>query len=183
MQIHQLSVSHDEIQDRLLVRLNTQAAHEFRFWLTRRMVLRLLPAMDQTLARLEAAQPGVAASDLSTQQILTEIKRDAFLQSADFATPYDALAQHFPLGPEPLLVTDVQMTLHGQGNLEVVFQQKMGEGVQSCHLNLQAQLVHGLIHLLKETLLKATWEMAAPNGSISTESHGPLPMNSTVYKH
>ncbi len=87
MQIHQLSVSHEEVQDRLLVRLNTQEAHEYRFWLTRRLALRLLPALDQSLIRLEAAQPGVAAADLSTQQILTDIKRDAFLQSADFATP------------------------------------------------------------------------------------------------
>ena len=183
MQIHQLSVSHDETQDRLLVRLNTQAAHEFRFWLTRRMVLRLLPALDQTLTRLEAAQPGVAASNQNAQQILADIKRDTFLKNADFKTPYAANAEQLPMGPDPLLVTDVQLTLNAHGNLEVVFQQKMGEGVQSCHLNLQAQLVHGLIHLLKETLLKATWEMAAPNGSISTESHGPLPMNSTVYKH
>jgi hypothetical protein len=183
MQIHQLSVSHEEVQDRILVRLNTQDAHEYRFWLTRRIVLRLLPALDQSVIRLEAAQPGVAASDPSTQQILTDIKRDAFLQNADFATPYEALAQHLPLGPEPLLVTDVQLTLHAHGNLEVVFRQKMGNGVQSCHLQLQSQLVHGLIHLLKETLVKAAWEMAAPNGSISKEPHGSLPMNSTVYKH
>jgi len=59
MQIHQLSISHDEVQDRWLVRLNTQDAQESRFWLIRRMPLRLLPSV----LRLEAAQPGVAASD------------------------------------------------------------------------------------------------------------------------
>jgi hypothetical protein len=37
MNIHQLSVNHDERQDRLLLRLNTQDLKEFRFWLTRRM--------------------------------------------------------------------------------------------------------------------------------------------------
>jgi hypothetical protein len=183
MQIHQLSVSHEEVQDRLLVRLNTQEAHEYRFWLTRRLALRLLPALDQSLIRLEAAQPGVAASDLSTQQILTDIKRDAFLQSADFATPYAAVAQHLPLGPDPLLVTDVQMTLQAQGNLEVVFQQKNGDSVQSCQLNLQAQLVHGLIHLLKETLVKAEWEIGSPARPLSNESPGALSMGPTAYKH
>ena len=183
MQIHQLSVSHNEAQDRLLVRLNTKEAHEYRFWLTRRLALRLLPALDQTVIRLEAAQPGVAASDMNSQKILTDIKRDAFLQKADFATPYAAAAEHLPLGPEPLLITDVQMTLQAQGNLKMVFQQKSGDSVQSCQLNLQAQLVHGLIHLLKETVVKAEWEMATPNRPLSTEAQGDVPTSPTTYKH
>jgi hypothetical protein len=183
MQIHQLSVSHHEVQDRLLVRLNTQDAQEFRFWLTRRMALRLLPAMNQSLVRLESTQPGVAASNQNAQKILTEIKRDAFLQTADFATPYAAQAQLLPLGPEPLLVTDVQLSLQSNGSLTVVFQQKVSEAVQSCHLNLQAQLVHGLIHLVQEALVKADWEMAAPKPAIATESSLKLSTDPAAYKH
>lgn len=182
MQIHQLSVSHDEVQDRLLVRLNTQDEHEYRFWLTRRMALRLLPAMNQSLVRLEATQPGVAASDPNAQQILTEIKRDAFLQTADFATPYAAKAQQLPLGTEPLLVTDAQLTLQSNGSLEVVFQQKMGHAIQSCHLNLHVQLVHGLIHLVTETMVKADWEMATPTAN-STEASPPSTIGPAAYKH
>lgn len=183
MQIHQLSVSHDEIQDRLLVRLNTQDAQEFRFWLTRRMAFRLLPALNQTLTRLEASQPGVAASDHTAQQILADIKRDAFLQNADFETPYFANAQQFPLGSEPLLVTDVQLTLQSQGNLEVIFRQKKGEEVLSCRLNLQAQLVHGLIHLLKETLTKAEWHVVTTQPESSSETTHASTSESTAYKH
>jgi len=182
MQIHQLSVSHDEVQDRLLLRLNTQDAQEFRFWLTRRMALRLLPAMNQSLTRLEAAQPGVAASDPSAQQILTEIKRDAFLKTADFATPYAAKAQQLPLGSEPLLVTDAQLTFQSNGSLEVVLQQKTGLSIQSCHLNLHVQLVHGLIHLVKETLVKADWEMTTPTAS-SPGASQPTTIEPAAYKH
>jgi hypothetical protein len=182
MQIHQLSVSHDEVQDRLLLRLNTQDAQEFRFWLTRRMALRLLPAMNQSLTRLEAAQPGVAASDPSAQQILTEIKRDAFLKTADFATPYAAKAQQLPLGSEPLLVTDAQLTFQSNGSLEVVLQQKTGLSIQSCHLNLHVQLVHGLIHLVKETLVKADWEMTTPTARSSGASQ-PTTIEPAAYKH
>jgi hypothetical protein len=67
MNIHQLSVSYDERQDRLLLRLNTQDRQEFRFWLTRRMALRLFPAIEQSVQRMEASQPGVAAPDTSSQ--------------------------------------------------------------------------------------------------------------------
>ena len=52
MNIHQLSVHHEERQDRLLLRLNTKDQQEFRFWLTRRMTLRLLPAIEKTAVRL-----------------------------------------------------------------------------------------------------------------------------------
>jgi hypothetical protein len=183
MQIHQLSVSHEEVQDRLLVRLNTQDAHEYRFWLTRRMALRLLPALDQSLVRLEAAQPGVTASNRNAQQILTEIKRDVFLQNADFATPYNAQAQHFPLGPEPLLVTDVQLTLQAHGHLEVMIQQKIGDSIQSCQLKLQAQLVHGWIHLLRESLAKAEWDTAVPPSTLTHNSQHPDASELTAYKH
>lgn len=157
MNIHQLSVSHDERQDRLLLRLNTQNAQEFRFWLTRRMAIRLLPVVEQSVVRLEAAQPGMAAADPTSQHMLTELKREAFLQTADFSTPYDSQIQQLPLGREPLLITDTQITVQGNGSLQLVFQQKTGETVQSCHLNLQPQLVHGLIHLIRQAMAKADW--------------------------
>jgi hypothetical protein len=57
MNIHQLSVNHDERQDRLLLRLNTQDQQEFRFWLTRRMTLRLMPAIEQSAVRLKRRNP------------------------------------------------------------------------------------------------------------------------------
>jgi hypothetical protein len=157
MHIHQLSVSHDERQDRLLLRLNTQDSQEFFFWLTRRMVARLLPAMGHSLDKLESHQPGVAAADAHSQRILTEIKREAFLQNADFATPYSTQAGSCPLGPEPLLVTDVQLSLQPNGSLQVLIQEKNGDSTKSCQLNLQAPLVHGLIHLVHQTITKAEW--------------------------
>lgn len=183
MQIHQLSVSHDEIQDRLLVRLNTQNSHEFRFWFTRRMALRLLPAMNQSLSRLEAAQPGVAASDEQAQQILTDIKREDFLKSADFATPYAAVPQQLPLGPEPLLVTDVQLSVPSHGSLEVIFQQKAAGAIQSCHLHLQAPLVHGWIHLLRQTMAKAEWNSSAPQAAVHGGPAFSAQSDKTAYKH
>ena len=57
MNIHQLNVSHNDRQDRLLLRVNTQTAEEFRFWLTRRLTLRLLPALQQALGRMESTSP------------------------------------------------------------------------------------------------------------------------------
>ncbi len=160
MQIHQLSVSYVDRQDRLLLRVNTQTAQEFRFWLTRRMALRLLPAIGQSLGRLEAQTPGVLAPDKGSRQILTDLKREAFLEKADFQTPFAEQAAELPLGKEPMLVTDVQLTLQAAGGMLMVLQDKGGTsdpGTKQCQLQLQASLVHGLTHLMRQAIDTAQW--------------------------
>ena len=158
MSIHQLSVHHDERQDRLLLRLNTQDQQEFRFWLTRRMTLRLIPAIEQSAVRLEAAQPGVAATDVPSQHLLSELKRDAFLKKADFATPFENRATQWPLGVEPMLITDAHLTIKPGGALEMAFEDKSDPAhARSCQLHLQVSLVHGMVHLIQQAIEKAEW--------------------------
>ena len=170
MNIHQLSVHHDERQDRLLLRLNTKDQQEFRFWLTRRMTLRLLPAIQQSTVRLESAQPGVAATDAPAQHLLTELKRDAFLQQADFATPFETRATQWPLGAEPLLITDAHLTIKPGGALEMAFEDKSDvTQVKSCQLHLQVSLVHGMVHLIRQASEKAEWGLLGTS-AITTEA-------------
>ncbi len=172
MNIHQLSVHHDERQDRLLLRLNTQDLQEFRFWLTRRMTLRLMPAIEQSTQRLEAAQPGVAATDVQSQQMLTELKRDAFLKQADFATPFENRATQWPLGAEPMLITDAHLSVQAGGALDIAFEDKSDPAhPRSCQLHLHVSLVHGLVHLIQQALEKAQWGVAGP----SAAPRGPGP--------
>lgn len=171
MNIHQLSVHHDERQDRLLLRLNTQDHKEFRFWLTRRLTMRLMPVVQQTAARLEAAQPGVAATDAQSQTMLREFKREAFLEKADFATPYEIQARQWPLGPEPMLITEAHLSIKPCGTLEISFEDKSAPPqVRSCQLNLQIDLVHGMAHLIEQAFDKAQWGPAqTPGGPIEQD--------------
>jgi hypothetical protein len=173
MNIHQLSVNHDERQDRLLLRLNTQDLQEFRFWLTRRMTLRLMPAIEQSAERLEAAQPGVAVTDVPSQQLLTELKRDAFLKKADFATPFENRATQWPLGAEPLLITDAHMSIPPGGALEISFEDKSDPAqARSCQLHLQVSLVHGMAHLIRQASEKAEW--SAVSSPVPATEAGPV---------
>ena len=183
MNIHQLSVHHDERQDRLLLRLNTKDQQEFRFWLTRRMTLRLMPAIQQSTVRLEAAQPGVSATDAPAQQLLTELKRDAFLQQADFATPFDNHATQWPLGVEPLLITDAHLTIKPGGTLEVAFEDKSDAAqVKSCQLHLQVSLVHGMVHLIRQASDKAEWGLLGIP-AIATEASTAVISEPPRYAH
>lgn len=182
MNIHQLNVSHVDRHDRLLLRLNTQTAEEFRFWLTRRMTLRLLPALQQTVGRLESSQPGVMAPDPASQQILADLKRDDFLQKADLKTPYADKAQLLPLGNEPMLVTDVQLNFKA-GAVQMTLQDKGAPAgqPQSCQLNLPPSLVHGLIHLIRQAMDKAQWGSAesAPPPTPAPSTEPPA----SAYRH
>jgi hypothetical protein len=176
MNIHQLSVHHDERQDRLLLRLNTQDQQEFRFWLTRRMTLRLMPAIEQSAVRLEAAKPGVAATDAPAQQMLTELKRDDFLKKADFATPFESRAGHWPLGAEPLLITDAHLSIQPGGALEIAFEDKSApDQARSCRLLLQVSLVHGMLHLIQQASEKAAWGAVESPAKTTETAPAPAP--------
>ncbi len=183
MNIHQLSVHHDERQDRLLLRLNTQDQKEFRFWLTRRMTLRLMPAIQQSAVRLEAAQPGVAATDTPAQHLLSELKRDVFLEKADFATPFDNHATQWPLGPEPLLITDAHMTIQPNGALKISFEDKTDPAqARACQLHLQVGLVHGMVHLIQQTSEKAEWGHVGSSTKV-TDPSTAAPTAPSGYAH
>lgn len=127
MNIHQLSVTYLPEQDRILVRINTTAGEEMRLWLTRRLMLGLWPllskAMTERLLRLEAAGSSLDAADDQLKQMLTDFRKQEFLQHADFATPYrkTETAPELPLGEEPLLVTDVDATPLPNGRLRLCF--------------------------------------------------------------
>ena len=183
MNIHQLSVNHDERQDRLLLHLHTQDQQEFRFWLTRRMTLRLVPAIEQSAVRLEATQPGVAATDVPSQNLLTELKRDAFLKKADFSTPFESRATQWPLGAEPLLITDAHLTIKPSGALEISFEDKSDPAqARACQLNLQVSLVHGMVHLIQQASEKAEWG-ALGRSAKATETGPVTPPVSPRYAH
>ena len=180
MNIHQLNVGHIDRQDRLLLRLNTQTAEEFRFWLTRRLTLRLLPALQQVVGRMESGQSHVMAPDPASQQILTDLKRDAFLQKADFKTPFVEQAQQLPLGDEPMLVTDIQLQVRPSGLMLALRDKGAPAGkVQTCELVLPATLVHGLIHLIKQASDKAQWLTSASEAPPPPES----PVSVAGYRH
>jgi len=162
MGIHQLSVLHDERQDRLLLRVNTQEGEEFRFWLTRRMVARLLPAVEQAVGKLESQRSGVLAPDAPTRQMLTDMQREAFMQQADFKTPYaPPPGMRLPLGEQPLLVTDVQISVLPEQALQLVLQDHSQGAARQCQLHLPAPLVHGLLHLTHQASAKADWALGA----------------------
>ncbi len=178
MNIHQLSINYLQEQDRILVRINTLESAELRLWFTRRLTLGLTPLLRKIVAQHVATQEAIksphisptATADASTQQLLSEFKKQELLQKSDFVTPFKDQPGRLPLGPEPLLVTEVNVTPMANGQLEMVFSEKLPDLAQSTKprsfkIALEANLTHGFMHLLDKAVAVSLWHEATHAGA------------------
>lgn len=165
MQIHQLSVTYQAEQDRVLLRVSSTASEEMRLWITRRLMLGLWPLLGrlQTEQVLNAEPAGTAlhAADDELRRMLAEFRAEESLQRADFDTPFQDKPT-LPLGAEPLLVTDVDAAPLPNGRLRLAFNERApvaGDGAKprGFQLELDATLTHGLMHLLEQALARSGW--------------------------
>ena len=178
MGIHQLSVLFDEVQDRLLVRINTHEAQEYRFWFTRRLMLRLMPALKNHWIQAESRQAGLSTQTEATQHMMADFQRQAFLEKADFKQAFAPaeVPSALPLGDAPMLVTEVQITPQAGQQVLVVFHHKSPgiSQVQSVQLVLGSELMQGFLHLSQAAMQKAEWLSSdAPAADASTLLQSP----------
>lgn len=157
MNIRQLQVSYLPDQDRLLARINTQDNAQIRLWLTRRLVQRLWPGLVRatetaTLERM-AERPSAAVVG-EARGMMTEMAREAALSQADFETPFANEAETLPLGPEPLLITRIDLVPQANGILRVAMRQDETRGIE---MNMSDQLLHAFCTLIQKEVAKAEW--------------------------
>jgi hypothetical protein len=192
MNIHQLSINYMQAHDRILVRINTTAGEELRLWFTRRLTLGMQPMVQKIVAEWVAVQEAVkspltspmATADTQTQQLLTDFKREQSLRDADFQTPYKN-PHALPLGPEPLLVTDISVTPLDNGQLQIAFSENIVQAdgqhnpnPRSFRMALEQKLVHGFIHLLEKAVAASQWASAGAWVTSATEPALPGEGNS-----
>ena len=188
--IHQLSVNYIQEHDRILVRINTTAGEELRLWFTRRLTLGLMPMVQKIVAEWVANQEAInsamitptAAADARTQQMLADFKREESLQKSDFQTPYKA-PNTLPLGPEPLLVTEMSVTPLPSGQLQLSFNENLrlddgspNPNPRGFRVALEQKLVHGFVHLLEKAVAASQWTHfsgaeAAANAALPDEGN------------
>ena len=191
MNIHQLSVTYSSEQDRILLRVNTTAGEELRLWFTRRLTLGLWPLLNKVVAEHVARQeavksPGaaaVASADDETKKMLAEFKKEETLQQADFKTPYKEKPAVLPLGAEPLLVTEINVSPLPTGQLQLGFSEKL-PGVPNARgfqMALEPQMTHGFVHLLDKALVTAQWQVVAAPAPAASEDPSPVASDKPKY--
>jgi hypothetical protein len=175
MDIRQISIRYRQDQDRILVDINTGAGSEVQVWLTRRMTLRLWPLLNRVVIDhfaipADAKTDGfvdLAAMDSQTKTLLADFKREEAIQKADFNTPYQAGATQHPLGHNPLLVTEVNLTPYGNGQLQLNFSEKLEDpaSTRGFQMDLSTELVFAVIKLLGHALEQSHWHIGPASAS------------------
>jgi len=164
MNIHQVNVSYVGEQDRVLLRINSVGGEEFRIWLTRRMCLQLLPVLDkssqhQLQAQLPPPNPG-APLPQQREQILQNFQKEAAAYGGDYKTPYKDQPAALPLGEEPLLVTELNLTPLKDGKLQMALLERLPQRKRDMQMTMDLTLTQGLLRLLHQAILSSEWLQA-----------------------
>ena len=156
MQINQVNISYAPIEDRLLVRVNTTGGAELRLWLTRTLVMKIMPVMSKAEVQLFAptvqhiTNPAVRSA---TEQFHVE----ETLAKSDFNSQFADKAASYPLGELPLLVAGVEVRMNGD-SAALAFT-LVDNRVMT--INLNSQLLAGVNKLLVDVVKGTNWNSGA----------------------
>lgn len=146
MQINQLQVATDNVQDRLLLRVATQDNEEYRIFFTRRFLRELWPHFTTMLAghlKLHTIMPPEPDAAINDQSI--------------FAQAFHESNPSYPLGSNPLLVSEATLEPAGDGLARLVLR----EGRErSFDLDLSAEMLQALCSMLRAASEQAQWNIA-----------------------
>lgn len=162
MHLNQVNLSYVPREDRLLLRINTLEGAEFRFWLTRAVVARMVAG----LAHSEEVQMGSETQQWTNpalQQALEQFDREVASEGASASSPpsspfcarFEAKASHYPLGQQPLLVVKVEISPRDR---HAALTLTLASG-QTLSINLNAGMVSSINRLLCDILKGADWNL------------------------
>lgn len=151
--IEQIQIKFVPVEDRLLMRVAGDEGLEFRFWLTRRFVKMIWPALGKALQ----LSPGVQtqASPLAQREVLA-FEHEKAVSDADFNTPYKESPKTLPLGDEPILLSKMQLRRDQDGSFMMSLGPESGAGID---LAINNKLLHSVAELIANGAQLAQWEI------------------------
>lgn len=136
-----------------MLRVSSSAQHEFRFWLTARLVKLLYPALYDALSKTPAV--AVQASPIGKKEVVA-FEHEKAVSQTDFTTGFKETKQSFPLGEVPILVTKCQLRPQSDGNTVLALAPEKGQGID---INLNNDLLHSFTKLLTDAAASADWPL------------------------
>jgi hypothetical protein len=150
--ISQIQMIYNAEEDRVLFRLNSTEALEFRFWITQRYA-RLL---HRVLITHVESDPDVALqSSIEGRQSVKQFKQAQADSSANFDKAFEETAREYPLGEAIMLAFQLAYKIQGE-NLHLSIQPKVGQGV-SLVVNRDINAILGA--QLKSVAEKGGWRL------------------------
>lgn len=141
MQLRQLQITNDGIQDRLILRVGTQANEEFRAYITRRFLREIWPHLSAMLAGHLANSQAPALDTV-------------IAETTDYDRPFHDEGVSFPLGSSPLLISEATLEPCGEGSARLTLR----EGRErSINLDFNNELLQVFCTMLRAANQHAEW--------------------------
>lgn len=165
--IYQLQVSYTQAEDRLMLRFNTIAGIEYRFWLTRLFITKFWPILINTL------KSNVAATHPDAQEGMLGFMQQALAEQADFTSEFVPPKAPSPYAEKPMLVCRAQLQPKGEGLHTLSLYPETGHGVE---LGVDQNLMLLLGRLIVNTVSQIDWgvAIALPGADIGNSSQPDL---------
>jgi hypothetical protein len=149
--LQQLNMIYVPEQDRLLLRISTNDASEFRIWLTRRYCSLLMQILVQQIER-EGGYQELA----SRQQTLDQLRGGALTQ------PYaPGPNMHYPLGEQGVLGYRINVGKEKSGAVNLQLLPEAGTGMT---FTLDKSTLYMLYNVLEQALEQTEWNLHMPRG-------------------
>lgn len=174
MNLNQVNLTYQPVEDRLLFRINTLDQAEFRLWLTRALVSRLLEGFDKMEELVLQEEGSAARFAAGPLQVMQEIQREAEASHSDFKTAFSPTASVFPLGETPVLAVGGQLR---REDGQTLFTLDVAGGT-SFTVILDGRLLMSLHKLLLDVLVNVPWGLA-----VSPANLMPTPSGRPVWLH
>ncbi len=153
--IEQIQIKFVAVEDRLLLRVSSSDALEFRFWMTRRFVNLVWPALHQAVSEAPRIQTQ-PTSDAKRE--LLAFEHDKAVSKSDFATPFKESKKTMPLGDQPILLAKMHMRRNDSGAIIMALAPEHGQGIDRA---LNSGLLHSLIELISSAARIAEWNLSS----------------------
>ncbi|MBI1891749.1 MAG: hypothetical protein HYS18_13960 [Burkholderiales bacterium] len=177
MDLHQLQVTYQTNEDRVLLRVSFRAEdgtlEEIRAWLTRRIVKSLWPGILRSLDSLvkmtqpQAAHASSEILSMEYQASVTEIKA-----SGNFDIPFEAAADRYPMGEAPILISSFKFQVDTQEPVRIAFS---GAEDEKLEIGFTQKAMHGFCKLLQEAVRNAEWDLTLQMPSFAQQEAMPSP--------
>ena len=151
--LHQIGVTYDAVQDRLVLRISSTDKTEWRLALTRRFVRLLWRALVGILEK----HPDIRADLMPrVKEAMLAMQHQAAVQSADMGKAYAEDNRNLTSNTGPQLVTAARVTAKGESHTELHFRTAAGTDLRFV---IDKTRLHAFCHLLVKSAVGAEWNL------------------------
>ncbi|MDE2428812.1 MAG: hypothetical protein KGM99_08795 [Burkholderiales bacterium] len=161
MDLHQVQISYETDQDRLLIKFafidaeNEKKRQEIKVHFTRRITLQFWPTVLEAMTKqISLNKPAAAHASHDIVQMQHEASVSQMLQSGGFDTPYESESDTWPMGKLPLLPKTIHFQMQANHPLKIEFNLPDGTGFE---IAMGERALHGFCKLLQDAVAKADW--------------------------